>query len=126
MGLLVKKDKDSCSQMACGYSLTVLCNKMGGYSIDRPSQREEITWWVIRNKVEEKVKGQRGLVEKSRRGERKCSSPMVGCQDASVLLKLPKTLKIWKIVDFRSTKQVFGLQDMTKAEWDLETISSRE
>lgn len=58
MGLLVKKDKDSCSQMAYGYSSIVLCNKMGGIQTDRPSQRE-ITWWVIRNKMEEKVKGQR-------------------------------------------------------------------
>lgn len=60
MSLLVKKDKDSCSQMVCGYSSTVLCNKMGSIQIDKPSQRE-ITRWVIRNKVEEKVKRQRGL-----------------------------------------------------------------
>lgn len=93
MGLLVKKDKDSCSQMACGYSSTVLCNKMGGILIDRPSQRE-ITWWVIRNKVEEKVKGQRGLESgEEQKGREKMFSPMVGCQDASVLLKLSKTLK---------------------------------
>ena len=42
MGLLVKKDKDSCSQMVCGYSSIVLCNKMGSIQIDKPSQRNNM------------------------------------------------------------------------------------
>lgn len=40
MGLLVKKDKDSCSQVAYGYSSIVLHNKMGGIQTDRPSQEK--------------------------------------------------------------------------------------
>lgn len=130
MGLLVKKDKDSCSQMVCGYSSIVLCNKMGSIQIDKPSQRE-ITWWVLRNIVEEKVKRQRGLESGEEQKEReRIFSRVVGCQGASVLLKLSKTLKKnWKIVDFRSIKQVFGLPRYDKSQngtWKLSTAENEE
>lgn len=68
MGLLVKKRQGLfCSQMACGYSLTVLCNKMGGIHTGTDPAREKITWWVIRNKGRESERAER--TRKWRRAE---------------------------------------------------------
>lgn len=53
MGLSIKKDKDSSSQMACGYSSTALCNKMGSVPSGRHSQRE-ITQLVLKKKQKKK------------------------------------------------------------------------